>query len=138
MRLIYGKDDERLIFRFRNGFFLGSIQIKLNLYTWLPFFPSSVHRFFFSFILLLFYRSVYVFLTIAICIYLCFAEKLLYWNVFSWKSYQTHVVQIVLTWISDHAHFNAPLKSSVIFEFFYHRADSLRKKHSMYFWNIKL
>ena len=40
-------------------------------------FPYSVHQFFLA-ILLLFYRSYYVFLTIAICIHLCFAEKVLF------------------------------------------------------------
>ena len=57
--------------------FFRYLQIELNLYSWLPFFSLRFINFFSS-ILLLFYRSVYVFLTIAICIYLCFAEKLLF------------------------------------------------------------
>ena len=57
--------------------FFRYLQIELNLYSWLPFFSLRFINFFTS-ILLLFYRSVYVFLTIAICIYLCFAEKLLF------------------------------------------------------------
>ena len=51
-----------------------SVQIEHSLYTWLPFFPLWFINFF-SFILLLFYKRFYVFLAIAICIYLCFSEK---------------------------------------------------------------
>ena len=48
--------------------FCCSVQIKLNLYTWLPLLPN----------LLLFYRRFHVFLTVAICIYICFAEKVVF------------------------------------------------------------
>ena len=76
--LIYGEDDERLIFRFLNGLcFFCSVQIEIHLYTWRPFsfFGSAM---FYSPILLLFYRSFHVFLTIAICIYLCFAGEVVF------------------------------------------------------------
>ena len=76
MRLIYAEDDERLIFRFLKAPFF--VQYKsssaLDLVT---VFPSSVHEFF-SPILLLFYRCFHVFLTIAICIYLCFAGEVVF------------------------------------------------------------
>ena len=48
--------------------FCCSVQIKLNLYTWWPFLPN----------LLLFYRRFHVFLTIAICNYLCFAGEVVF------------------------------------------------------------
>ena len=54
-----------------------SVQIEHSLYTWLPFFPLWFINFF-SFILLLFYKRFYVFLAIAIRIYLCFREKVLF------------------------------------------------------------
>ena len=41
-------------------------------------FPSSVHKFFYPPISLLFYGRFHVFLTIAICIYLCFAREVLF------------------------------------------------------------
>ena len=76
MRLIYAEDDERLIFRFLKAPFF--VQYKsssaLDLVT---VFPSSVHQFS-SPILLLFYRCFHVFLTIAICIYLCFAGEVVF------------------------------------------------------------
>ena len=68
MCLIYGEVNKLLIFRFLYGLFV-------VLYK-----SSSIfiigNRF--SPILLLFYRRFHVFLTIAICIYLCFAEKVLF------------------------------------------------------------
>ena len=76
MRLSYGEDDERLIFRFLKAPFF--VQFKsssaLDLVT---VFPSSVYQFS-SPILLLFYRCFHVFLTIAICIYLCFAGEVVF------------------------------------------------------------
>ena len=77
MCLIYGEDDERLIFRFLNGLFFvlyksSSIFILGNRFS---LFGSSI---FYSPILLLFYRSFHVFLTIAICIYLCFAGEVVF------------------------------------------------------------
>ena len=76
MRLIHGEDDEKLIFRFLNGLFcvLYKSSSALDLVT---VFPSSVHQFS-SPILLLFYRCFHVFLTIAICIYLCFAGEVVF------------------------------------------------------------
>ena len=53
-------------------------------------------------------------------------------------SYQTHGVQIVLTWMWWPRPFQHPTQTEWNFRMFYHRADSLRKKHSMYLWNIKL
>ena len=41
-------------------------------------FPYSIHKFFYSPILLLFYRSFDVFLTIAVCIYLCSAGEVVF------------------------------------------------------------
>ena len=41
-------------------------------------FPSPIHKFFYPPILLLFYRSFHVFLTIAICIYLCFVGEVVF------------------------------------------------------------
>ena len=53
-------------------------------------FPSSVHKFFYSPISLLFYGRFHVFLTIAICIHLCFArEVLLRFLAFSFISHTT-------------------------------------------------
>ena len=79
MRLIYGEDDERLIFRFLHGFFFVPILYRLNLIFVLgnrfSLFGSSN---FFPFIWLLFYKRFYVFLAIAIRIYLCFREKVLF------------------------------------------------------------
>ena len=76
MHLSYGEDDERLIFRFLKAPFF--VQYKsssaLDLVT---VFPSSVHQFS-SPILLLFYRCFHVFLTIANCIYLCFAGEIVF------------------------------------------------------------
>ena len=76
MRLIHGEDDEQLIFRFLKAPFI--VQYKsssaLDLVT---VFPSSVHQFS-SPILLLFYRCFHVFLTIANCIYLCFAGEVVF------------------------------------------------------------
>ena len=68
MCLIYGEVDKPLIFRFLYGLFV-------FLYK-----SSSIFIFGnrFSPILLLFYRRFHVFLTIAICIYLCFAEKVVF------------------------------------------------------------
>ena len=68
MCLIYGEDDRPLIFRFLYGLFVflyksSSIFILGNR---------------FSPILLLFYRSFQVFITIAICIYLCFAGEVVF------------------------------------------------------------
>ena len=76
MCLIYGEDDERLILRFLNGLFFvlyksSSIFILGNRFS---LFGSSI----FLTILLLFYRSFHVFLTIAICIYLCFAGEVVF------------------------------------------------------------
>ena len=68
MRLIYKEDDERLIFRFLN---------RGQSFSLYPFFPLRFNNYF-SLILLLFYRSFHVFLTIAICIYLCFAGEVLF------------------------------------------------------------
>ena len=77
MRLIYGEDGEKLIFRFLNGLFLCSVQIELSfrLGNRFSLFGSSI---FSSPILLLFYRCFHVFLTIAICIYLCFAGEVVF------------------------------------------------------------
>ena len=77
MCLIYGEDDERLIFRFLNGLFFvlyksSSIFIIGDRFS---LFGSSI---FYSPILLLFYRSFHVFLTIAIRIYLCFAGEVVF------------------------------------------------------------
>ena len=100
MCLIYGEDDERLIIRFLNGlFFACSVQIELHLwsYTWWPFslFGSSM---FYSPILLLFYRSFHIFLTIAIRIYLCFAGEVLFrFLAFDFISHTT--------WISNNTSF---------------------------------
>ena len=94
MCLIYGEDDERLIFKFLNGLFLCYLQIELNLFTWQPFFPTSVHQFF-SPISLLFYGRFHVFLTIAICIYLCFAREVLFRSLaFSSISHTTRISNI--------------------------------------------
>ena len=41
-------------------------------------FPYSIHKFFYPPILLLFYRSFRVFLTIAVCIYLCSAGEVVF------------------------------------------------------------
>ena len=47
---------------------------------------------FFLPILLLFYRSFHVFLTIAICIYLCFAGEILFWFLaFGFISHMTRI-----------------------------------------------
>ena len=61
----------------KRPFFFCSVQIEIHLYTWRPFsfFGSAM---FYSPILLLFYRSFHVFLTIAICIYLCFAGEVVF------------------------------------------------------------
>ena len=69
MRFIYG-DDARFIFRFLNGFFFVFVLYK----------SSSIFILGNSLlpILSLFYRRFHVFFTIAICIYLCFAEKVLF------------------------------------------------------------
>ena len=76
MRLSYGKDDERLIFRFLKAPFF--VQFKSNsALDLVTVFPSSVYQFS-SPILLLFYRCFHVFLTIAICIYLCFAGEVVF------------------------------------------------------------
>ena len=76
MYLIYAEDDERLIFRFLKAPFFVHYKSSsaLDLVT---VFPSSVHQFS-SPILLLFYRCFHVFLTIAICIYLCFAGEVVF------------------------------------------------------------
>ena len=58
------------------AFFLFCTNRAQSLYL-VTVFPSSVHQFF-STILLLFYRSFHVFLTIAICIYLCFAGEVVF------------------------------------------------------------
>ena len=71
-------DEERLIFKFLNGFFFLIWTNRAQSLYLVTVFPSSVHRFFFLPILLLFYRSFDVFLTIAICIYLCFAGEVVF------------------------------------------------------------
>ena len=76
MHLIYGEDDERLIFRFPPPFFL-FFTSRVQFLQLVTVFPSSVHQYFVP-ILLLFYRSVFVSLIITICIHLCFADKLLF------------------------------------------------------------
>ena len=76
MRLIHGEDDERLIFRFLKAPFFVHYKSSSAL-DLVNVFPSSVHQFS-SPILLLFYRSFHVFLTIAICIYLCFAGEVVF------------------------------------------------------------
>ena len=75
--LFYAEDDERLIFRLLKApfFVLYKSSSAFDLVT---VFPSSVHQFFSSPILLLFYRCFHVFLTIAICIYLCFAGEVVF------------------------------------------------------------
>ena len=94
MCLIYGEDDERLIFRFLNGLFFvlyksSSIFILGNRFS---LFGSSI---FYSPILLLFYRSFHVFLTIAIYIYLCFAGEVLFrFLAFSFISHTTRISNI--------------------------------------------
>ena len=71
VQLIHEEDGERLIFRFISDFFF-SLKIELNLYTWYPLFSLWFKK---SFVHLL---SFDVFLTIAIYVYLCFAEKVLF------------------------------------------------------------
>ena len=71
VRLIHEEDGEQLIFRFISGFFC-SLKIELKLYTWYPLFSLWFKKSFFHLL------SFDVFLTIAICIYLCFAEKVLF------------------------------------------------------------
>ena len=77
MCLIYKEDDERLIFSFLNGFFCvlfksRSIFLLNNRFS--PFGSTIIlHSFYFYF-----YRSFHVFLTIAICIYLCFAGEVVF------------------------------------------------------------
>ena len=77
MRLIYGEDDERLIFRFLHGFFFVPILYRSNLIFILGnrFFPLRFIKFFF---IHLTSKRFYVFLAIAIRIYLCFREKVLF------------------------------------------------------------
>ena len=70
MRLIYGEDDERLIFRSLFVFCTNRAP-SLCLVT---VFPLRFSNFLFTHITT-FYRSFHVFLTIAICIYLCFAGE---------------------------------------------------------------
>ena len=49
------------------------LPIELNLFTWYPLFPLCfIIPFFFNL------SNFHVFLTITICIYLCFAEKILF------------------------------------------------------------
>ena len=76
--LNFREDGEWLIFRFLNGFLslLFCTNRAQSLYL-VTVFPSSVHQFFLT-ILLLFHRSFHVFLTKAICIYLCFAGEVLF------------------------------------------------------------
>ena len=70
MRLIYGEGDERLIFRSLFVFCTNRAP-SLCLVT---VFPLRFNNFLFTHITT-FYRSFHVFLTIAICIYLCFAGE---------------------------------------------------------------
>ena len=75
MRLIYKEYDERLIFRFLNGSFCVLFKSR-SIFFLISVFPSSVQQLFFTHFL--FYRSFHVFLTKAICIYLCFAGEVLF------------------------------------------------------------
>ena len=74
MRLIYGQDDERS--GYWTAFFVFCTNRTQSLYL-VTVFPSSVHQFFsthFTSILQMFH----VFLTIALYIYLCFEEKVVF------------------------------------------------------------
>ena len=85
MCLIYGEVDKLLIFGFLYGLFV-------VLYK-----SSSIFIFGnrFSPILLLFYRRFHVFLTIAICVYLCFAEKVVFrFLAFGFISHTTRISNI--------------------------------------------
>ena len=58
-------------------------------------FRYSIHKFFYSPISLLFYGRFHVFLTIAICIYLCFAREVLFrFLAFSFISHTTRISNI--------------------------------------------
>ena len=65
------KDGEQLIFRFISGFFC-SLRIELKLYTWYSLFSLWFKKYFFHLL------SFDVFLTVAVCIYLCFAENVIF------------------------------------------------------------
>ena len=95
MRLIYGEEVMSDWFLGSwTGFFVFSTNRSQSLYL-VTVFPSSIHRFFYSPILLLFYRSFHVFLTIAICIYLCFAGEVLFrFLAFSFINHTTRISNI--------------------------------------------
>ena len=78
MRLIYGEDDERLIFRLLNRAFFCVLYKSISIFILGNLFSLFDSSNFYSPILLLFYRSFHVFLTVAICIYLRFAGEVLF------------------------------------------------------------
>ena len=71
VRLIHEEDGGRLIFRFISGFFR-SLKIELKLYTWYPLFSLWFKKSYFHLL------SFDVFLTVAVCIYLCFAGNVIF------------------------------------------------------------
>ena len=90
-RLIQREDGKRWMLGFFNGhsFFY---QIELNLYSCYPLFPLC---FKILFILFIYQCNVHSFLKIAICIYLCFAENVLFQ--FLVVGFISHAIRILVT-----------------------------------------
>ena len=123
MCLIYGEDDKLLIFRFLYGLFV-------VLYK-----SSSIfiigNRF--SPILLLFYRRFHVFLTIAIYIYLCFTEKVVFrFLAFGFSNHTTRIY-----WYCRKKLYVKQFFVVIFLEWISKSRDAMYDRENHFFFNLK-